>query len=847
MNDAIKTGSPNNAPGNFYRFFQIENPAVKYGLIFLFFGVLVFGIYSGTFEFPFAFDDLQKIEKNNHIRITQFSLPKIISAGFKSSKSRPLAYISFALNYYFGRYDTFGYHLVNIFIHLSTGCFLFLFIRTTFQTPALRNQYHYPDVIAFLTAAFWLANPVQTQAVTYIVQRMTSMASLFFILSFWFYVKGRLGAKSRQPWLWFVGSLLAWLMSLGCKQITVTLPFLILLYEWYFFQDLNQDWLKRSLKWVLGITVVIAILALIYMDFHPFEKISRLYDFSKNEFTITQRALTQLRVVVYYISLIFFPHPSRLSVEYDFPLSYSLVNPITTLLSAVIILSLVILALYLARKERLISFCVLWFFTNLIIESTIIPLALIFEHRLYLPSMLVFLPVVLLFFRFIKPEWLPLSIVAVLIAFNAYWTVERNKVWQDDILLWTDSVKKAPNRARAYSNLGYALSQKERFDEALPNLHKALELDPDLAMAHYNLGFVLDQQGKTEEAVSHYHQAIQLSPEFARSYNNLGLALLKLDKTNEAVDNYHKAIQLNPNFAAAYNNLGLALAIQKETDAAIKSYRKALELDPELEYAHLNLATVLTNQGRTDEAIRHLKKALQINPDYAEAHSDLGSHLLSQGRTEEALEHFNTALKTKPEIAEARNNIGIIMIHKGKISEAIFHFQEAVRLYPEFELAKDNLRRALAIQQNKMDTETERIRAALKSNPDDPQLNYELGNLYLGKGELNNAIGRFQKALAVKPIFPQAMNNLAMAHTFGRQYDQAREVFKKLIVLQPENSTTYYNIAVLYALQNNVTESLAWLNKAIAKGYDNWDLIKTDKDLENIRNSEGYRELVKGQ
>ena len=847
MNNSTKTNDPKTASGNFYKLFQIENAAVKYASIFLFFGVLVFGIYYGSLESPFTFDDILRIEKNRHIRMTQLSPQNIFDAGFKSSKSRPFAYISFALNYYFGRYDPFGYHIVNIFIHFLTGCFLFVFIRTTFKTPALQNQYRHPDLIAFLTAVIWLANPVQSQAVTYIVQRMTSLASLFFILSFWFYVKGRLVDRSRNQWLWYIGSLLAWLVSLGCKQITVTLPFLVLLYEWYFFQDLSREWLKRSLKWVLGITVCIVIIGLIYTDFHPFEKFSRFHDFLNNEFTITQRALTQLRVVIYYISLLFFPHPSRLSLEYDFPLSYSLVNPITTLLSAVIILSLVILAIYLAKKERLISFCMLWFFTNLVLESSVIPLALIFEHRLYLPSMLVFLPVVILFWRFIKPAWLPVSIVCVFFALSAYGTVVRNNVWRDDISLWTDSVKKAPNRARPYSNLGFALSQKERFDEALPNFLKALELDPDLAQAHYNLGYVLDQQGQTEAAVQHYRKAIQLIPEFARSYNNLGLALMKLDKINEAVENYHKAIQLNPNFAYAYNNLGLALMINEEIEDAAKNYRKALELDPELEYAHLNLATVLTKQGRTDEAISHLKKALQINSDYAEAHSDLGSHLLSQGKTEEALEHINTALKIKPEVAEAHNNIGIILIHKGKISEAIYHFQETVRINPEFELGQENLRRALAILQTNSDAEFERIQLEIKTRPDDPKLNFVLGNLYLGMGELNSAIGQYQKALSVQPNFPQALNNLAIAHTLDRQYDQALEVFQKLISLQPANPANHYNVAVLYALQNKESEALAWLNKAVTNGYDNWDLIKTDKDLDSIRNSEGYRELVKGR
>jgi hypothetical protein len=234
-------------------------------------------------------------------------------------------------------------------------------------------------LIAFLAAVIWLVHPVQTQSVTYIIQRMNSMASMLFILAFWFYVRGRLAQGNRKTWLWYMGSTLIWLVSLGSKQITLTLPVLVFLYEWYFFQDLSKDWLKRSLKWVLGIAVLFVIIALIYTDFNPLEKFSRLNDFSKNEFTITQRALTQLRVIIYYISLLFYPEPSRLNLDYDFPLSYSLFNPFTTLLSLIIIIGLIILGLYLAKKQRLISFCIFWFLGNLVIESSIIPLAIIFE------------------------------------------------------------------------------------------------------------------------------------------------------------------------------------------------------------------------------------------------------------------------------------------------------------------------------------------------------------------------------------------------------------------------------------------------------------------------------------
>ena len=385
--------------------------------ILLLFTGLVFGLYSNTLESPFTFDDTVKIERNTHIRVTQFSFKEILDAGLKSSKTRFIAFISFALNYYFNRYDPFGYHIVNNIVHILSGFFLYLFLAATLKTSSLSSRYHHPDLIAFLAALIWLIHPVQTQSVTYIMQRMTGMASMFFILSFWCYVRGRGIERGKAKWLWFTGSALAWLLSLGCKQITVTLPFFVFLYEWFFFQNLDKKWLKRKLPFVLGILVLFAFLALVYTDFHPLEKLNNFRDYRENQFTMAQRALTQTRVVMHYISLLIFPHPSRLNLDYDFPLSYSVINPFTTLLSLIAILGLIALGICLAKRERLISFCIFWFFGNLVIESSVLPLALIFEHRLYLPSMLFFLILVTLSYRYIKLAWLKAALLCIAVVF----------------------------------------------------------------------------------------------------------------------------------------------------------------------------------------------------------------------------------------------------------------------------------------------------------------------------------------------------------------------------------------------------------------------------------------------
>ncbi len=833
----------------------------RYHALFLALFILVgFMIYSNTLRSPFVMDDLGAIQNNPYIRMEQISARNIADAAVGYGKNRPVAMVSFALNYYFGQYNVVGYHLVNIVVHITTGILLFFFVKLTLtisnqQTNAARKSDPITlTTLSFFTALLWLVNPVQTQSVTYIVQRMNSMGAMFYILALWLYAKGRIAqqlsgrdaaARSRYYLGWFAGCFLSGILALGSKESTALLPVFIFLYEWYFFQDLDKKWFKRQLKYLAAIGILVGVVAGLYLGFDPAEKIKNLRDYELGEFTMGQRLLTQTRVVVYYLSLIFYPNPSRLNLDHDFSLSYSLFNPFTTSLSIIIIVGLVVLGLCLAKKQRLISFCIFWFLGNLVIESSVIPLAIIFEHRLYLPSMLVFLLTVILFYRAVKPAWLTVVMACTLVVLCSYWTYERNKTWQDEFTLWTDCVRKSPHKARPYTNLGKVLTDQKRYDEALLNFKKAIQIKPNFVEANFNLGRLYEQMDEKDRAIAQYRKSIRINPNYVDAYNNLGALLLSQDKTDEAIEQFRTALQISPDFAKAHNNLGLALSKSGKLDAAMEQYNIALKLDPSLPEGQFNLGNALIEQGRTEQGLLHIEKALQLKPDYAEAHNNLGGQLLRQGKIDEALAHLTRALSINPDLAQAHNNVGIILIQQGKLNAAITHFQDALRIDPEFAMAKNNLQRALAMRGN-MDMQTEPSQKEPNAGPDDPLLHFKMGNQYLGKGELDKALDEFEKALSLRPDFKGARHNLAMAYAADRQYDRALAEFQKLIDLDPDTPSTYYNIAVLYALQNKVADSLTWLKKAVAMGYNNWELIKTDKDLANIRNSEDYKQLVKG-
>lgn len=659
--------------------------AVKNALTVLLYLGVGFLIYSNTFQSPFVFDDRVRIAENPAIRMEQLSFDNLWRAAFgkMSAKSRPVGNISFALNYYFHKDQLAGYHLVNIIIHVVSGILLWLFLKKTLQLKSVRSENISREGIALLGSLLWLVNPLQTQSVTYIVQRLNSMAAMFFMLAFLFYLNGRLRSETGRKWGWFLGSALAWFLALGCKQNSATLPFFIFLYEWYFFQDLSKDWLKRNLKYFLIILAVFAIIAFIFLGSKPIERLSSIADYANKQFTLTERLMTQFRVVIYYLSLIIFPSPSRLNLDYDFPLSYSLINPITTLLSLILIVGLTVLAVVLAKRQRLISFCIWWFLGNLVIESSVIPVAIIFEHRNYLPSMMVWLAPVILAYRYIKLDWLKIGLLILPVVVFSIWTYQRNQIWTSELSFWEDCVKKSPSKARSHLNYGKSFSNLGKTAEAIEQYAEALRINPKSAKAHFNLGNAMLKQGKTDEAIRHFSKASQLDSGFSEAYNNLGMVLVKEGRIDAAIQQYRRALSIRPEFTQAHLNLGVALVEQGKFAQAVTHFEQALKIDPTYSDAQYNLAGVLEKQGKINEAIDHYLAALEKNPDNEEAHFNLANIFFKQRKLDDAVAHYKAALAIRPDFVQAINNLALLHAAQKDYAAALTLFLEALKHRPD--------------------------------------------------------------------------------------------------------------------------------------------------------------------
>ena len=345
-------------------------------------------IYSNTFSASFHFDDSLNIVDNPQIKTLNY---------FSNwSSSRYVGFLSFALNYHFGELNVVGYHLLNLLIHIANAYLVYFLILLLFKTP-INASSRISDrsfVIALVTASLFTIHPIQTQAVTYIVQRFASLATLFYLFTLVCYLKWRLsasaswgGSRRGQDWLWYVAALLSTILAMKTKEISFTLPFMILLVEFVFFRPITR---KIGLTF-LPFTLCLAII--------PLSISGALGEGEADSFGVSDDItrqdylLTQFRVIMTYLRLLILP--IRQNLDYDYPIYHSFLDP-AVWLSFFFLLLLVGSALYLLVKVRpsspLISFGILWFFLTLSIESSIIPIAdVIFEHRLYLPSVGAFL------------------------------------------------------------------------------------------------------------------------------------------------------------------------------------------------------------------------------------------------------------------------------------------------------------------------------------------------------------------------------------------------------------------------------------------------------------------------
>ena len=512
--------------------------------------------------------------------------------------------------------------------YYTAAVFLFLFILNTLRLPLLRDRYgERAYAISMLATVFWAINPVQVLAVSYVVQRMASMAGMFYIAAMYFYLKGRTAEGIRNRAFFFLVCTVAAVFAFGSKETAAMLPVSLFIYDLFLIQGAERDTVRKNLKFAFIPFAVVIILANSYLDLS-----SILDDYRVRSYTLGERLLTEPRVIIFYISLLLYPIHSRLTMLHDFDISKSMIDPWTTLPAILILAFSAGYALSIARKRPLISFCILFFFLNHLIEGSFIPVELIYEHRNYIPSMLLFVPVAIFilkmldYFAYRKAirGLLVFSIIFVLFA-EGHTVYMRNEVLKTDMALWIDNILKYPGLSRPHNNLGINYTRQGLREAGMGEFIEALRLNKyehlaEEARTEGNMGNYYVNVEREDLALEHYRKAIWISPTNAQPYAGIAQINLRRGDTGRAYENIRKALRFNP-YAVEYRELFSLILLKRgnSRQAAIEA-SKVLQQDYNRIIPRLILAEVQWQKRMYDRAILNLKDVVRMQPLYAQAY-----------------------------------------------------------------------------------------------------------------------------------------------------------------------------------------------------------------------------------
>ena len=698
-------------------------------------------VYGRTFSVPLLFDDKTAIADNLTIRhwSTAFWAPPGTSAS-----GRPILSLSLAVNYAISGTAVWSYHALNLLIHVLAGVTLFGIVRRTLElvgrvipnpplsvsdpsdrrvkdnAPYLANA----TLLAVFAALFWTLHPLQTEAVTYIVQRAESLMGLFYLLTLYCFIRGICAERAdasgpragRVSGVWFVCAVVTCLLGMGTKEVMVSAPLIVLLYDRTFLAgSFREAWRRR---WGLHAALVATWLPLIGLVASTGWNRSGDSGFDVG---ITPWAywLTQFEAVARYLWLSVWPHPLVFEYGTFWVPHYGEVAPYA--LVVVLLAAATLVALW---RWPAWGFAGAWFFV-ILAPTSVMPGAvqMIVEHRMYLSLAAVMTLAALGIHAAIRRRsWVVLVALALGLGLLA---ARRNADYRSELTLWSDTVVKRPNNERAHNSLGLTWSQMPgRLNDAIAQYQEALRLRPDYAGAHNNLGLAWTQMpGRLQDAIAQMEEALRLQPDYADAHDNLGNALSQIPgRLQDAIAQYEEALRLRPDSAEAHNNLGLAWSkMPGRLNDANAQYEEALRLRPDFAEAHNNLGVAWAKMpGRLNDAAAQYEEALRLQPDFAEAHNNLGLALAKMpGRLQDAIAQYEEALRLQPDYAGAHNNLGVAWAKMpGRLNDAAAQFEEAVRLQPDYAQAHYNLSVAWSQMPGRMKDAIAQHEEALRLQPD---------------------------------------------------------------------------------------------------------------------------------
>lgn len=653
-------------------------------------GIICAGLaaWLNSFSVPFVFDDLPAIVHNPTIRrlgaLGDVLFPRL--DGGLTVSGRPLVNLSLAVNHALGGERVLGYHAFNLLTHLLAGLVLFGVVRRTMLQPVLAGRFGPVALpLGLAVAGIWLLHPLQTESVTYVVQRAEALMGLCYLLTLYGFIRG---TGTSRPGAWFGLAFTACLLGMASKEVMVSAPLMVFLYDRTFVGGTFKEAWRRRWPIHLSLAATWILLAVLVAGT---ENRGGTAGFS-TVVTTWNYALTQCRAVVHYLWLAIWPHP--LVFDYGTATVQSLAEVWPQALLLIALVGGTVVALW---RRPVWGFLGAWFFAILAPSSSVVPVAsqTMAEHRMYLPlAALVVLAVAGLH------AWLGrrcLIACAALALGCGLLTVSRNADYRSEVSLWADTVAKWPANARAHNNLGKAVFTLGRTMEAIGHYEEAIRLQPTAPEPHYNLGLALAGLNRRPEAIGRYEAALRLQPDYPDAHNNLGNALLAEGRPAEALAHYEEARRLKPGFAEAHSNLANVLLELGRGPEAIGHGEAAVRLDPGSAEARFNLGNALAQSGQLEPALLHYREAVRLKPDFADACNNLGNVLAALDRLPEAIGQYEQALQLKPDFPDPRRNLAQVLVHLERLREAIGHYEVLVQLQPGDQAARAELVRLRAL------------------------------------------------------------------------------------------------------------------------------------------------------
>ena len=632
------------------------------------------------------YDDNDYITENQHVQ-SGLNL-KSIKWAFTTAHAanwHPVTWLSHIIDCQLFGLNPKWHHIVNLLFHIANTLLLFAVLNS--MTAALWQS-------AFVAAAFAL-HPLHVESVAWISERKDVLSTLFWLLTMAAYVR----YVRQRSITWYIGTLFLFALGLMAKPMLVTLPFVLLLLDYWPLKRLTYYPLSAIRHTLLeklpffalsAVSSVITFLAqrsggaVAHIDLLP----------------LSMRFANAPVSYVKYIGKMFWP--TKLAVLYPYfgeKLSAWLV--VTSVLA---LLAVTILVIRLASKHRYLPVGWFWYLGTLVPVIGLVQVGSqsMADRYTYLPLTGIFIIVswgVIELCAGLKYQKPILGITAgVALAALLVCTRIQTTYWRNSVTLLERTLAVTSGNNLAHYNLGRAFHSQGEIDKAIYQYRQAVKVKPDYAEAYNNLGAAFESQNKFDEALNCYRQTLKFKPDNADIWYNIGNAFQNRGKFAEAVKNYQQALRLKPGYAEAHNNLGRALQSLGRFDEAINHYRQALQTEPYHLPAYINLGRILQSQGKYNEAIDSFRRVLQLDPNDADTHSEIGILLGMQGKFDEARNHLRRALLIKPDSTNTYNSMGILLGMQSKFDEAADCFRQALKLKPENVDALYNLGRALQSQ-----------------------------------------------------------------------------------------------------------------------------------------------------